>query len=398
VRRRIARLGLAAGLVAGMVATDIYSVSDQSGSQSSGNLLTLPVNFTAPEIARILQHGPWPAPLTPDPSNRVSRRPEAIAFGKSLFFELRLSRNGKSSCATCHRPELQFADGKKRGEGLIELDRNTPSLLNVRLNRWFGWDGAADSLWSQSLRPIVDKREMAASTSHVGALVRGDRMLSVAYRSAFGTPPPRNDDTVTANVGKALAAFQETLGSGRTPFDDFRDAIQRGDAAAAKRYPEAAQRGLKIFVGKGNCPVCHFGPNFTNGEFGDVGIPFFAAPGRVDPGRYGGIRKLLASRANLLCIYNDDPGKTTATGTRFVKIEHRNWGEFRVPSLRNAAKTAPYMHNGHLATLRDVVRHYSELDENRLHADGERILKPLRLSQSEQDDLVAFLESLSERP
>lgn len=358
----------------------------------------MPAGFTESEVARILQHGPWPVASSPDPSNRVSGRSEAIAFGRALFFEQRLSRNGKSSCATCHRPELHFADGKKRGQGFVELDRNTPGLLNVRLNRWFGWDGAADSLWSQSLRPIVDKREMAASTTHVGALVRGDRQLASAYRKAFGAPPPSNDDAVTANVGKALAAFQETLASGRTPFDDFRDAVQRGDAEAAKRFPEAAQRGLKIFVGKGNCSVCHFGPNFTNGEFADIGIPFFAAPGRVDQGRFGGIRKLQESRANLLGAFNDDPARTSATGTRHVRIEHRNWGEFRVPSLRNVAKTAPYMHNGHLATLRDVVRYYSDLDENRLHADGERILRPLRLSQGEQDDLVAFLESLGESP
>ena len=280
----------------------------------------------------------------------------------------------------------------------MELDRNTPGLLNVRLNRWFGWDGAADSLWSQSLRPIVDKREMAASTSHVGALLRGDRQLAAAYRKAFGAPPPRDDDAVTVNAGKALAAFQETFASGRTAFDDFRDAVERGEAEAAKRYPQAAQRGLKIFVGKGNCSVCHFGPNFTNGEFADIGIPYFVAPGRVDPGRYGGIGKLQESRANLLGAYNDDRERTSATGTRHLRIEHRNWGEFRVPSLRNVAKTAPYMHNGHLATLRDVVRYYSELNEERLHADGEKILRSLRLSQAEQEDLVAFLESLSESP
>ena len=88
----------------------------------------------------------------------------------------------------------------------------------------------------------------------------------------------------------------------------------------------------------------------------------------------------------------------SATGTRHVRLEHRNWGEFRVPSLRNVAKTPPYMHNGHLATLRDVVRHYSELNEDRLHADGEKILRPLRLSEAEAADLVAFLESLTEAP
>ncbi len=393
--RRKVTAALAAALLPGLLATDISIALPQTGSQSHGNLLTLAASFSGPEIARVLQHGPWPMPVRRDPSNRVSGIPAAIALGKLLFFEPRLSGNGKSSCATCHLPERLFSDGRVRGQGFVQLDRNTPGLLDVRLNRWFGWDGAADSLWAQSLRPIVDRREMAASTTHVGALVRGDRELAERYRKAFGASPSGDDDEVTANIGKALAAFQETLASGRTPFDDFRDAVERGDAEAASRYPAAAQRGLKIFVGKGNCSVCHFGPNFTNGEFGDIGIPHFIEPGRVDPGRYGGIRKLLESRANLLGKYNDDPTRASATGTRHVRLEHRNWGEFRVPSLRNVAGTAPYMHNGHLATLRDVASYYSNLNEDRLHADGERILKPLKLSEAEIDDLVAFLETLS---
>jgi len=103
-----------------------------------------------------------------------------------------------------------------------------------------------------------------------------------------------------------------------------------------------------------------------------------------------------ANRLNLLGAYNDDAARATATGTRHVSLGHRHWGAFKVPSLRNVALTAPYMHNGHLPTLRDVVRHYSELDEERLHADGERVVKPLRLSRQEVDDLVAFLETLSD--
>lgn len=386
MKRRPGVRALRAGLIACLAAAGALSAQTAGFSTSA-------VEFTATETARILQHGPWPVAWAPDPSNRVSGTPGAIALGKTLFFEPRLSGNGKSSCATCHLPEKFFSDGKVRGEGFVQLDRNTPGLINVRLNRWFGWDGAADSLWSQSVRPIIDKREMAASTTHVGALFRGDAELAGRYREVFGLAPG-DDDIVTVNAGKALAAFQETLASGRTPFDEFRDAVARGDRAAADRYPAAAQRGLKIFSGKGNCAFCHFGPNFTNGEFGDIGIPYFAAPGRVDPGRHEGIRKLQASRANLLGAYNDDPSRATAMGTRHVTLEHRNWGEFRVPSLRNAAGTAPYMHNGHLDTLRDVVRHYSALNEDRLHADGEKILKPLGLSASEADDLVAFLESL----
>ncbi|HUG76074.1 MAG TPA: cytochrome-c peroxidase, partial [Burkholderiales bacterium] len=101
-----------------------------------------------------------------------------------------------------------------------------------------------------------------------------------------------------------------------------------------------------------------------------------------------------ASPHNLLGRFSDDPSPASATGTRHVAAQHRNFGEFRVPGLRNVAFTAPYMHNGSLATLRDVVRHYSELNEERLHADGERILGPLRLSEDDISDLVAFLEML----
>jgi cytochrome c peroxidase len=162
------------------------------------------------------------------------------------------------------------------------------------------------------------------------------------------------------------------------------------------RYPEAAQRGLKLFVGKGACDTCHAGPAFTNGEFHDTGIAFFVRPGEVDPGRYGGIKKVLADRMNLLGPYNDDPKRSTAIGTQHVSLEHRNFGEFKVPSLRNLESSMPYMHNGSLATLRDVVRHYSEISPDRLHSDGEQILKPLHLTDAETGELVAFLETLSD--
>jgi cytochrome c peroxidase len=183
--------------------------------------------------------------------------------------------------------------------------------------------------------------------------------------------------------------------SGRSPFDDFRDALAAGDFSSIKKYPEAAQRGLRIFVGRGNCTACHVGPAFTNGEFHDTGVPFFIKGG-VDPGRHGGLKKLVANPYNLLGEHSDDRSGRTAVKTRQVAIEHRNFGEFKVPSLRNVAQTAPYMHNGSLATLEDVVRHYSEINPDRLHSDGEAILKPLRLSAAESADLVAFLDSLTE--
>jgi len=354
-----------------------------------------PEPFTVAQWRAILALGPWPNPTGVDPSNRVSGHPDAIAFGATLFADPRLSRDGTLACATCHQPERAFADGLPRGRGATDVDRNTTSLLNVGGQRWYGWDGAADNLWAMSLRPMLDEREMGGNAQQLAALVRSDPALQARYAAVFRQPPPADDERVAVDLAKALAAYQETLVTARTPFDEFRDALARGDTVAAARYPAAARRGLAFFVGEGRCTMCHGGPRFSNDEFGDVGVPYFIAPGKVDAGRHGGIAQLKSSRYNLLGPFNDDAKRATATSTRHVAIEHRNYGEFKVPSLRDVARTAPYMHNGSIPTLREVVRHYSNLDENRLHADGERILKPLGLSKYDTDDLVAFLESLT---
>jgi len=351
--------------------------------------------FTAAELDRIAAHGPWPLPWAADPGNRVSGNAAAIRLGRDLFFETRLSANKRIACASCHSPAQGFQDGRAVARGLVDGVRNTPGLLNVRHQRWFGWDGGHDSLWSASLRPILDIREMGGSATRTARVLRNKAALDCHYRQAFGKPPDASDPELLVNVAKAIAAWQETLVSPPSAFDKFRDALERKDAQAAAAYPAAAKRGLRLFLGRGQCATCHAGPLFTNSEFGDIGVPFFIKPTGVDPGRQGGIKRLLASPWNLLGTYNDDAARDNATGTRHLRPEHRNFGEFKVPSLRNLKATAPYMHNGSLATLRDVVRHYSELDEDRLHADGERILKPLKLNDGESGDLVAFLESLS---
>jgi cytochrome c peroxidase len=356
------------------------------------------VTFSAAERAAILAQGPWPPPQRPDPSNRYSGNRDAIALGRSLFFATRLSIDGRQSCATCHDPANSFTDGKTRSVGRALVDRNAIALANLNLNRWFGWAGAADSLWAQSIHPIVQEKELGLTADQLRDRLASEPTFAAAYAHLFHSAAA--DDAaqrVLVNAAKALAAFQETIVTGRTPFDDFRDALDRGDTQSMARYPLAAQRGLQIFVGKGNCNVCHFGPNFTSGEFEDVGVPHFAEKGRVDTGRYGGIGTLLASPFNLLGPHNDDPVKAAGVPTRHVEQLHRNWGEFRVPSLRNVARTAPYMHNGSLATLKDVVRHYSEVNEERLHGmDSKRLIRPLRLTAQETADLVAFLETLSE--
>jgi len=355
------------------------------------------LSFDNVEVRRVLHHGPWPPPPSRDPSNRASGDPAAIALGQRLFFDARLSVGRGLSCATCHDPARAWTDGRKQAVGFVPLERNTPTVLDVARQRWFSWDGGADSLWSQTIRPIVDPGELGASARQVAELVATDPALSCLYAKAYGRPATvgTNDEQVLVNVGKALAAFLEGLTSGRTSFDDFRDALARADREAAGRYPVAAQRGLKIFVGTGNCGVCHFGPAFTNGEFHDVGVPFLVRPGKVDAGRHAGIKRLKADRFNLLGPYSDDTSRVSAMKTKHVLLQHVNFGQFKTPSLRNVALTAPYMHDGRYATLREVVRHYSELDMERIHADGEQLLRPLKLSAAEIDDLVAFLESLT---
>lgn len=351
------------------------------------------LGWTPTEIEAVGQHGPWPPQPAPDPTNRVSGNPAAIALGRALFSDPRLSGRD-AACSACHLPSLDWRDGRKRGHGAVELDRRTPSLWNVGFRKWFGWDGSADSLWMQSIRPIMDPREMAGGVMRTAKLLREDATLSCGYRRAFGGAPSGSDEKLMVDAAKALAAFQETLVTPRTPFDDFRDALVGGDLAAAARYPVDAQRGLKLFIGTGNCSACHFGPTFTNGEFGDVGIPFFVRRREVDNGRIGGIERLQASPYNLLGRFNDDPSRASSVRTRHVEKQHRNFGEFRVPGLRQVGRSGPYMHDGSVAKLEDVVTHYSEVSPDRLHSDGVPIVRALGLSAGEKGDLIAFLRSL----
>ncbi len=307
------------------------------------------VGLTDAETKAILAHGPWPAPIRTDPTNGVSGRREAIELGERLFFDERLSPAGKFSCGTCHVPERNWTDNRTRGAAIAEVDRNTPTLMNLRLAPRFGWDGAADTLWRQSLRPILDARELGATPRHVAELLRRDEQLACRYRKAFGALPSATDDqAVLTDVAKALAALVETFETPPTPFDRFRNALAGGERITPWIYSEPALRGAKIFVGKGNCSTCHSGPNFSSGELRDNGFSRLAAAGRTDPG---------------------------------------NGGAFKVPTLRHLLLTAPYGHHGEVTTIAEAVRHYS--------VTGAPEIGPLKLTAAEQSDLVVFLESLS---
>lgn len=378
------------------LARAIFVAAACSGVAAQG-LPATPIDLSVEEIAAVVSHGPWPPPQARDPTNRASGDRQAIALGERLFADAALSGSGALSCASCHDPARGFTDGKPRARGEATLDRNTQGLLDVSTWRWFGWDGGTDSLWAATLRPLLSSSEMASDPARIARRLRGDPAAIQLVARLFG--PATGDELFAVAAAKAIAAWLETLRSPRTAFDEFRDALARGDAAQAARYPAAARRGLKLFIGRGNCRACHVGPSFSNGEFHDVGRPFVVAPGRVDPGRHAGIRRVRADPYNLLGPFNDERGtpaeRQRALQTRTVVLQHRNWGEWRTPTLRGLLATAPYMHDGGLPTLHDVVRHYSQLDLDRLHADGESLLRPLDLSPREIDDLVAFLETLS---
>src|SRR5438093_4591177 len=186
-----------------------------SGVSAADEGLAAEPSFSDAEIKIILSHGPWPTRVGPDPSNRVSGKPDAIELGTVLFFDQRLSGSGTKACATCHVPERNWTDNLPHGVGMAQVDRNTPTLMNLRGQRWYGWDSAADSLWSQSLRPILDARELAATPRHVANLLRNDEQLSCRYRRVFGAPPsPIDDETVFVNVGKEIgrASCRERVG------------------------------------------------------------------------------------------------------------------------------------------------------------------------------------------
>ena len=353
------------------------------------------VEFSSAELAMLKAAGPWPPRVEPDPGNRFSADPKAIELGEVLFREPGLSRNGTISCATCHDPESAYVDNLALSPALGLPTRHTPTVLNTAVGAWFGWGGEADSLWAQSIRPILSKVEMDGAGDPLRALFEQDENYRLALTEMLESPPEAlADETLLVFAGKVLAAYQETLITDRSAFDEFRDALVGSDGEKAGLYPAAAARGAKIFFGGGGCSLCHFGPNFSNGEFASIALPHMTATGRPDKGRYGGIQQVKTSAFNRLGVYDDDSAKLRHWRTRGVKQRHDAFGEFKVPALRSVAKTAPYMHDGSLATLQDVVRHYNLIDLERLHMDGESTLRPLGLSEAEIDDLVAFLATL----
>jgi len=335
-----------------------------------------------------------------DPTNRVADDPAAAQLGQWLFFDPRLSGNGEVSCATCHDPDKGFSDGKPVAETLGRGTRRTPSVVNAAFHRWLFWDGRADSLWGQAVEPIENPIEMGGSRTALARTMSEDADLRAAYTRVFGAPPSTDDaDLVLANVGKAIAAYERKLVRGDAPFDRYARHVLGEEDGDAEALDPSARRGLELFVGRGNCTLCHAGPNLTDSEFHNTAAPPGEFGDPQDPGRYAGAAKVAVSSFNAAGRFSDDPEGRAARRVKRLRVSTETFGEFRTPGLRNLVGRAPYMHAGQFADLEQVVRFYSTLEgaAGRSHHQ-ELVLTPLNLTDSQVSDLVAFLQSLEGRP
>ncbi len=328
-------------------------------------------------------------PLPPDPSNAVADDPRAVEFGRQLFFDTRFSANGAVSCATCHQPERRFTDGLPKGVAIGVSKRNTPSIVGTAYSPWLYWDGRRDSQWSQALSPLEDPNEHANNRLTIIAIVVEDRNYWRQYKALFGEAA--GVDTMFTNIGKAIAAFERTIMPTVSRFDDYVAAVvARDQQRQASLFSEAEIRGLRLFIGAGNCTQCHNGPLLTNNEFHNTGLINF--PGEVpDKGRVAGARELLADPFNCSGPHNDDPSVPCAE-LDFMRRGPDLIGAFRTPSLRNLEGTEPYGHKGQLPDLEAVLDHYNEAPDAMI---GHNEAKPLGLGRRELEDLGAFLRTLA---
>jgi cytochrome c peroxidase len=287
---------------------------------------------------------PLPAPA----DNELTR--ERAALGKRLFFDQQLSSTREIACASCHVQSAAFADPNRFSVGVDGKigARNAPALVNLAWSKSFFWDGGVPSLELQAVGPIQNELEMDMTLEGVAERLAGDTELTTAFFDAYGRGP--SEFTIT----RAIASFVRTLVSGQSPYDRF----HRGDETA---LTAEARRGLEIFSGeRGECFHCHAGVNLAIDEFRNNGIA------------------------------EDDPDR----GRAVISRSELDVGRFKVPTLRNVAVTAPYMHDGSLATLAEVVEHYDQ--GGRGHPNTDPVIKPLGLTPEEKQDLVRFLESLTD--
>lgn len=309
-------------------------------------LLTSAADLPAPdaELQRIPRGLPS-RPTTPA-DNPLTR--EKVTLGRRLFSDPILSGDRTISCASCHIPDRGFAGSEAVAAGVRgqKNRRNAPTLLNIAFSPALFWDGRAATLEEQALQPIADPREMASSPEEAVTRLRADASYVAQFRAAFA------DEVTMLNLARALASFERTLLSGDSAVDRFR-------AGQVADLNDDAKQGLWLFEGRGGCWRCHSGSTFSDGRFHNTGVGW----GAGDLGRYEVTRR--------------EPDR----------------GAFKTPTLRDVARTAPYMHDGSIATLEDVVRYYGKGGNPNHNLD--RDLRPVDFSDADVRQLVAFLKALT---
>lgn len=386
------------------------------------------------QLAALTEHfATVPATPPPSPSNAVADDAAAAILGQKLFFESRYSENGQVACATCHNPDSGFQDDRNNTAlGLDFTGRHPPTILNAALlieegtdTNWMLWDGRKDSLWSQALGPPEDGKEMGGS--RVGIVYMMYDLYKDEYEAIFGALPNLRDDAGEAlfpmkgkpgmpeweglsssektsfnraysNFGKAIAAYERLLIDRGSPFDDWYTETVVDSSGTSTAISAAARRGLMLFMGKAACTECHNGPALSDGSFHNTGVPQEGPHlPTSDDGRASGVDKAIGDEFNCAGDYSDHSDKSKC-GVGMAGLE-RPVGAFKTPSLRNVAITAPYMHTGTLDTLQAVVEFYDDGGaDSGFSGDKDEVLKPLNLTDGEQRDLVAFLESLTSTP
>jgi cytochrome c peroxidase len=302
-----------------------------------------------------------PLGLPPIPFPRENHpTANSIALGRQLFYDTRLSRDNSVSCASCHRPELGFKDARERSTGVAGAKgrRHAPTLVNAVYSPLLFWDGRARSLEAQAHGPITDPLEMNQTHEALVASLRSDPRYKALFQSAFGT-----DDITMERIAAALAAFERMMLSGNSAFDRYKYQ-GRKDALSAAQI-----RGLAIFTDpqKGNCAACHtIGPDyalFTDGDFHNTGEGVGADGEFTDEGRFE------------------------------VTKHESDKGAFKTPTLRDVAVSGPYMHDGKLKTLKDVVDFYAGKGNSNPYLD--KRMSAIQLSGRDRADLVEFMKSLT---
>lgn len=276
---------------------------------------------------------------------------EKAELGKLLYFDPRLSGDNSVSCASCHSPQFGYTDGKPVSTGIRgqKGGRSAPTVINRAYSLAQFWDGRAPTLEAQAIGPIANPIEMGQPHDSCIEKLRGIAGYRQLFAKAFGSA-----DFTIDHVGKAIATFERTVLSGNSPYDKYK--------AGNKAAMDASQvRGMNVYFGKAKCDQCHEGINFTSNAYHNLGV------GTDKP--------------------NPDEGRFAVTKNP------EDWGAFKTPTLRDIARTAPYMHDGSLATLEDVVEFYDKGGTPNKNLD--KTMKPLKLSAQEKTDLVAFLRALN---